>query len=45
MRIKNVVRGRMSEYTKFSSTAKYFEGKKPIEVYNGHVDAVVPSAT
>jgi glutamate dehydrogenase (NADP+) len=42
MRIKNVVRGRIEEYTKFSKTAKYFPGEKPWGV---PCDLAFPSAT
>lgn len=45
MRIKNVARGRCSEYTKFSKTAKYFDGKAPWDVYDGKVDVIMPCAT
>jgi glutamate dehydrogenase (NADP+) len=43
MHIKNVKRGRVSDYLKESSTAKYFEGKKPWDVEN--VTLAFPSAT
>jgi glutamate dehydrogenase (NADP+) len=45
MDIKNVKRGRCADYTKESTTAKYFEGKRPWEVYEGHVDVIMPCAT
>ncbi|KAG9391676.1 Glutamate dehydrogenase [Carpediemonas membranifera] len=42
MRLKNVARARISEYTKFSKTAKFFPGKRPWEVA---CDAAFPCAT
>jgi glutamate dehydrogenase (NADP+) len=45
MDIKNVKRGRCSDYTKVSPSAKYFEGKRPWEVFDGHVDVIMPCAT
>jgi glutamate dehydrogenase/leucine dehydrogenase len=42
MRIKNVARGRISDYTKFSSTAVYVAGKRPWEV---PCDVAFPCAT
>jgi glutamate dehydrogenase (NADP+) len=45
MEIKNNERGRCSEYMAFSKTAKYHEGKRPWEVYEGHVDVIMPCAT
>jgi len=43
MHLKNVKRGRISEYCKESSTAQFFAGKKPWEVKN--VTIAFPSAT
>lgn len=43
MQIKNVERGRVSDYLKHSSTAKYFEGQKPWKVAKG--DMALPCAT
>lgn len=45
MRIKNVARGRCKEYTSFSKTAKYFDGKAPWDVFEGKVDVIMPCAT
>lgn len=42
MRIKNVARGRINEYTKFSSTATFVPGEKPWSV---PCDAAFPCAT
>ena len=42
MRIKNEARGRISDYTKFSSTAVYVAGKRPWEV---PCDVAFPCAT
>jgi len=43
MHLKNVKRGRISEYCKESSTAQFFAGKKPWEVKN--IAIAFPSAT
>jgi len=45
MEIKNGERGRCSDYQQFSKTVKYYEGKRPWEVYEGHVDVIMPCAT
>jgi glutamate dehydrogenase (NADP+) len=45
MDIKNVKRGRCSDYCNWSKTAKYYEGKKPWDVFEGHVDVIAPCAT
>lgn len=45
MDIKNVKRGRCADYVALSSTAKYYEGKRPWEVFEGHVDVIMPCAT
>lgn len=45
MEIKNNERGRCSEYMQFSKTAKYYENKRPWEVYEGKVDVIMPCAT
>jgi len=45
MKIKQNDRGRCSEYLKFSQTAKYYEGKRPWEVFEGKVDVIMPCAT
>lgn len=43
--IKEVKKGRCSDYLEYSKTAIYYEGKKPWDVYEGDVDCVVPCAT
>jgi len=45
MDIKNNKRGRCADYIELSKTAKYFEGKRPWEVYEGHIDVIMPCAT
>ncbi|KAH0569345.1 Glutamate dehydrogenase [Spironucleus salmonicida] len=45
MDLKNIKRGRLSEYTSMSSTAKYYEGQRPWAVYEGKVDVIMPCAT
>lgn len=43
LHLKNVKRGRISEYVKESSTAQFFAGKKPWEIKN--ITIAFPSAT
>ena len=43
MELKNVKRGRMSEYVKKSPTAKYYEGKRPWGLVKAEI--ALPSAT
>jgi glutamate dehydrogenase (NADP+) len=43
MDIKNNKRGRCADYK--SETFKYFAGKRPWEVFEGHVDVIMPCAT
>ncbi|GKT15789.1 Glutamate dehydrogenase, partial [Aduncisulcus paluster] len=43
MELKNVKRGRIHEYTKFSKTAKYFAGERPWNA--AKADLAFPSAT
>lgn len=45
MDIKQVKRGRCADYVAVSKTAKYYEGKRPWEVFEGHVDVIMPCAT
>lgn len=45
MHIKNVLRGRMSDYCKESSTAKYFEGQRPWKCGIKEITFAFPSAT
>ena len=45
MEIKNVKRGRCSDYLELSKTAKFFQGKRPWEVFEGHIDVIMPCAT
>eukprot|EP00703_Trepomonas_sp_PC1_P001101 JAP95505.1 NADP-specific glutamate dehydrogenase [Trepomonas sp. PC1] len=45
MEIKNVKRGRIADYLALSKTAKFFEGKRPWEVFEGHIDVIMPCAT
>ncbi|GKT13515.1 NADP-specific glutamate dehydrogenase, partial [Aduncisulcus paluster] len=43
MELKNVKRGRIHEYTKFSKTTKYFAGERPWNA--AKADLAFPSAT
>jgi len=45
MDIKNNKRGRCADYIALSKTAKYYENKRPWEVFEGHVDVIMPCAT